>query len=240
MALWWVWGVRHTDLLLQSFTGIPSIFALITLLLFLIAERTTSRRNPGHLSSFRISLHTKKLRSFSSPKLKWMELLRTTQRGNGWPLIVAELLLHQEQVGLQLVPLKDDVAHLLLSETWLVRILPLFCWLIQGHRCCQMRTRLNRGKVPGLHFETWYLGVWNWIQRQEYRVFDVGFIQLHGQVLNHFGFLLQVGLHVSLPLHGAPQLGLKNILLVVQLCVHFHETLQLLLKLQMYKFYEQM
>lgn len=54
-----------------------------------------------------------------------MELLRTTQCGKGGPLIVAELLLHQEQVGLQLVPLKDDVAHLLLSKTWLVRILPL-------------------------------------------------------------------------------------------------------------------
>lgn len=51
--------VCDTHLLLQSFTGIPSIFDLMTLLLFLIAERTASRRNPGHLSSFRISLHTK-------------------------------------------------------------------------------------------------------------------------------------------------------------------------------------
>lgn len=175
MGLWWVWGVRHTDLLLQSFTGIPSIFALMTLLLFLMAERTASRRNPGHLSSFRISLHTQKLRSISSRKLKWMELLRTTQHGKGWPLIVAELLLHQEQVGLQLVPLKDDVPHLLLSETWLVRILPLFCWLTQGNRCCQMRTRLmgQRGSARftfwnmifgglKLNSEAWVQGLWCW------------------------------------------------------------------------------
>lgn len=82
-----------------------------------------------------------------------MELLRTT----GPPLVVAELLLDQEQVGLQLVPLKDDVTHLLLGETRLVGILPLFRCLIQGHRCCGMRTGLmgqKRGGAPGLHFET--------------------------------------------------------------------------------------
>lgn len=45
------------DLLLMSLTGIPSIFALMSFLLFLMAERTASNRNPGHLSSLRISLH---------------------------------------------------------------------------------------------------------------------------------------------------------------------------------------
>lgn len=44
------------DLLLHSFTGIPSIFALMSFLFFLMAERTASKRKPGHLSSFRISL----------------------------------------------------------------------------------------------------------------------------------------------------------------------------------------
>lgn len=39
------------------------------------------------------------------------------------PLIIVELLLHQKQVGLELVPLKDDVAHLLLGEARLVGIL---------------------------------------------------------------------------------------------------------------------
>lgn len=56
MGHWCAYGVWHTDLL-QSFTGNPSIFALMTLLLFLIAERTASSRKPGHLSSFTISLH---------------------------------------------------------------------------------------------------------------------------------------------------------------------------------------
>lgn len=58
------------------------------------------------------------------------------------PLVVAELLLHQEQVGLQLVPLKDDVSHLLLGETRPVRILLLLHWLIQGRRCRRKRTGL--------------------------------------------------------------------------------------------------
>lgn len=42
--------------LLQSFIGIPSIFALMSFLFFLMAEPTASNRKPGHLSSFRISL----------------------------------------------------------------------------------------------------------------------------------------------------------------------------------------
>lgn len=74
-----------------------------------------------------------------------MELLRTT----GPPLVVAELLLDQEQVGLQLVPLKDDVTHLLLGETRLVRILPLFRCLIQGYRCCATMTGLMGQKRGG-------------------------------------------------------------------------------------------
>lgn len=54
----WIWWmcVSKTDLLLHSFTGIPSIFALMSFLLLLMAERTASNRKPGHLSSFRISL----------------------------------------------------------------------------------------------------------------------------------------------------------------------------------------
>lgn len=45
------------DLLLHWLTGIPSIFAFMSFLLLLMAERTASRRKPGHLSSLRISLH---------------------------------------------------------------------------------------------------------------------------------------------------------------------------------------
>ncbi len=48
--------VYKRDLLLHSFTGIPSIFALMSFLFFLMAERTASSRKPGHLSSFMISL----------------------------------------------------------------------------------------------------------------------------------------------------------------------------------------
>lgn len=39
------------------------------------------------------------------------------------PLIVVELLLHQEQVGFELVPLENDVSHLLLGEARLIGIL---------------------------------------------------------------------------------------------------------------------
>lgn len=58
----WLFGctrlLSEEDLLLHSLTGIPSILALMSFLLLLMAERTASRRNPGHLSSFRISLQT--------------------------------------------------------------------------------------------------------------------------------------------------------------------------------------
>lgn len=39
------------------------------------------------------------------------------------PLVIVEFLLHQEQVGLELVPLEDDVTHLLLGEARQVGIL---------------------------------------------------------------------------------------------------------------------
>lgn len=45
-------------LLLHSLLGIPSILALMSFLFFLMAERTASKRKPGHLSSFSISLQT--------------------------------------------------------------------------------------------------------------------------------------------------------------------------------------
>lgn len=41
---------------LHSLTGMPSIFDFMTVLCFFMAERTASSKNPGHLSSFRISL----------------------------------------------------------------------------------------------------------------------------------------------------------------------------------------
>lgn len=220
-------SVWHTDLLLQSLTGLPNIFALMTLLFFLIAERTASNRNPGHLSSFSISLHTHK--PLIIVNSEHSETNRCDSKRS--PLIVAELLLHQEQVGLQLVSLKDDVADLLLGETRLVRILSLFRWLIQGRWCCRMRTGLMGQKWDHQVsiLKLWYLGVWKWMNA--YRLSAVGSGQLRRQAFDRFGFLLQVSLHVGLPLHGAPQLGLQNVLLVVQLSVHFHETFQLLLEL---------
>lgn len=48
--------VCKTDLLPHSFTEVPSILALMSFLFFLMAERTASKRKPGHRSSFRISL----------------------------------------------------------------------------------------------------------------------------------------------------------------------------------------
>lgn len=64
-----------------------------------------------------------------------------------------------------------------------------------------------------------------------YRAVAVGFVHLGLEVFYLFGFLLQVGLHVGLPLHGALQLRLQHVLLVSQLRVHLHEALQLLLEL---------
>ena len=61
--------------LLQSFTGIPSIFALMSVLRFLMAERTASKRKPGHLSSLRISLQ----RQHNTNKLATTPLRATCQ-----------------------------------------------------------------------------------------------------------------------------------------------------------------
>lgn len=65
-----------------------------------------------------------------------------------------------------------------------------------------------------------------------YEAVAVGSVQLLPQVLDLFAPLLQVGLHVGLPLHRALQLGLQDVLLVPQLAVHLHEALQLLLELR--------
>lgn len=65
-----------------------------------------------------------------------------------------------------------------------------------------------------------------------YEAVAAGSVQLLPQVLDLFAPLLQVGLHVGLPLHRALQLGLQDVLLVPQLAVHLHEALQLLLELQ--------
>lgn len=62
--------VTHLLLLLHSWTGIPNILALMSFLLLLMAERTASRRNPGHLSSFRISLQTRVAWSVSAKQLR--------------------------------------------------------------------------------------------------------------------------------------------------------------------------
>lgn len=64
-----------------------------------------------------------------------------------------------------------------------------------------------------------------------YRAVAVGSVQLCLEVFYLFVLLFQVGLHVSLPLHSGPQLGLHHILLVSQLRIHLHEALQLLLEL---------
>lgn len=65
-----------------------------------------------------------------------------------------------------------------------------------------------------------------------YEAVAVGSVQLLPQVLDLLAPLLQVGLHVGLPLHRALQLGLQDVLLVPQLAVHLHEALQLLLELR--------
>ena len=52
-------------------------------------------------------------------------------RDNASPLVVLELLLDEEQVGLQLVPLKQNVPHLLLREARLV--CPKRLWLPHRH-----------------------------------------------------------------------------------------------------------
>lgn len=67
---------------------------------------------------------------------------------------------------------------------------------------------------------------------ETYEAVAVGSVQLLPQVLDLFAPLLQVGLHVGLPLHRALQLGLQDVLLVPQLAVHLHEALQLLLELR--------
>ncbi len=125
--------VRKRDLLLHSFTGIPSIFALMSLLLFLMAERTASNRNPGHRSSFRISLqethnHFTKMcnfrdKTFFSEGQQNRTCPHTHTHTGNPPLVVVELLLHQEEVGFELVPLENDVTHLLLGEARQIGIL---------------------------------------------------------------------------------------------------------------------
>lgn len=45
------------------------------------------------------------------------------------PLVIVEFFLHQEQVGLELIPLEDDVTHLLLGEARQVGILVVARWL---------------------------------------------------------------------------------------------------------------
>lgn len=45
------------------------------------------------------------------------------------PLVIVELLLHEEQVGFELVPLEYDVSHLLLGEARRVGILVVAGWL---------------------------------------------------------------------------------------------------------------
>lgn len=47
------------------------------------------------------------------------------------PLVIVELLLHQEQVGFELIPLENDVTHLLLGEARLVGILVVTCQLVR-------------------------------------------------------------------------------------------------------------
>lgn len=58
------------------------------------------------------------------------------------PLIVAELLLHQEEVGFELVPLENDVPHLLLGEARLIRVLLVNCPLFLGLTSCLTWTEL--------------------------------------------------------------------------------------------------
>lgn len=117
---------RSTDLLLHSFTEIPSILALMSVLLFLMAERTASKRKPGQRSSFRISLWADVCACVCYISKRKKSSKR--QKPGAKPLVVVELLLHQEQVGFELVPLEDDVTHLLLGEAWLIWIVLLAAW----------------------------------------------------------------------------------------------------------------
>lgn len=103
-----------------------------------MAERTASRRNPGHLSSFRISLQTCWFSIIGKQLLTtievfyWEKMKKRRKKSEHCPqnahrrhppLVIVELLLHQEQVGFELVPLEDDVTHLLLGEARLVGVL---------------------------------------------------------------------------------------------------------------------
>lgn len=58
------------------------------------------------------------------------------------PLIVVELLLHQEEVGFELVPLKNDFTHLLLGEARPVGILRIDCRLFLRLASCFAQTGL--------------------------------------------------------------------------------------------------
>lgn len=72
--------------------------------------------------------------------------------------------------------------------------------------------------------------------KRAYRAVAVGAVQLCLEIFYLFAFLLQIRLHVGLPLHGALELSLQHILLVSQLCVHLHEAVQLLLELDDYMY----
>lgn len=158
------WRLRvDKDLLLHSFTGIPSIFAFMSFLLLLMAERTASRRKPGHLSSLRISLHKHihEKPSVNRSKSRCMYINASpdffqdetrdinthadtsTHTPAHPPLVIVELLLHQEQVGFELVPLENDVTHLLLGEARLVGILVVVRQLVRRLASFLMRTRLR-------------------------------------------------------------------------------------------------
>lgn len=83
------------------------------------------------------------------------------------PLVIVELLLHQEQVGFELVPLENDVTHLLLGEARLVGILLVIRQLVRRLASFLMRPRLRGetntksnqaqtgGGQSGSHFQPW-------------------------------------------------------------------------------------
>lgn len=181
----------------------------MTLRLFLIAERTASSRNPGHLSSFNISLHAHRpVIIFKSNTRTQTDAKRTFTFGSSWAppapgtgwssarssqrwCLAPPSWWNTACPDPSAPPLTDSGMLVLSEEDW---------------------TDGTEVRPSGVRSEIGIFGrLWNWVHA--YRLY-AGSVQLCGQAFNLFGFLLQVGLHVGLPLHRAPQLGLQNVLLV--------------------------
>jgi len=149
-------AASRTHLLADS-SVVPSILALIFFLCLLIVDFIASRKKLGTLSSFSSSLAKssrvvnrepgKEIRpNCARSSLCWATggcrdgrdpARYPTPPRQDSPLVIGQLLLHQEQVGLQLVPLLQDLLQLFLGEAAVSRaparvlVLRLLC----GQRC---------------------------------------------------------------------------------------------------------